>query len=234
MLFRLPRSGRFRDALTGGDARPCLDLLADGPVPAAAGLALVRALAEQGREAALTAAYPALAALTGQAGFACLARLAFRARPPSSGVPGLWGEHLVDILALSEDAARHPWLVDLARFEWALHHACVARPLAPGPGARRQVRPDPSLSLLFADSDVAKIHSLALSGFEADWIDAGAPCHLLVYRHRGQVTLDSVEAEDWRALSVLAAAGENGDLTAEAAREPLLAEALRRGWFVAS
>ncbi len=83
---------------------------------------------------ALGITYPVLRRLVGEDFFAALARHHLTQDPPRTPVLLAWGGTLPETLAGLPAATQLPWLVDVARLEWAWHqsyHAAEADPLAP-------------------------------------------------------------------------------------------------------
>jgi hypothetical protein len=76
---------------------------------------------------ALQAAYPVVAQLIGDEGFADLARAFWHAQPPARGDVAQWGEGLAEFLHSSAQLQDEPYLPDVARVEWALH-LCAGAP----------------------------------------------------------------------------------------------------------
>lgn len=77
-------------------------------------------------ERALAAAFPTVAALLGEAGFAALARNCWRAHPPVCGDLGEYGAQLAAFITEQTNGtelAQLPYLADCARLDWALHQA---------------------------------------------------------------------------------------------------------------
>lgn len=74
----------------------------------------------------LAAAYPVCAALLGETDFSALARAYGRSQPSQSGNLNGYGERFSDLLDGQADAARVPWLAQLARLEWLIHRAHYA------------------------------------------------------------------------------------------------------------
>ena len=77
-------------------------------------------------ERALQAAYPVLTQLLGEDSLADLARAFWHAQPPVRGDLALWGDGLAGFIQASEQLAAEPYLPDVARVEWALHHSASA------------------------------------------------------------------------------------------------------------
>ena len=96
---------------------------------------------------ALQAAYPVLTQLLGEDSLADLARAFWHAQPPVRGDLALWGAGLAAFVAASEQLADEPYLADVARLEWALHHSASA---ADQPG-------DPASFALLLQHDPAQL-----------------------------------------------------------------------------
>jgi hypothetical protein len=90
------------------------------------GQAAYRAHGHALAERTLQAAYPVLAEFIGSENFGPLARELWHSHPPRCGDLGRWGEALPDLLGSLAALADEPCLPDLARVEWALHHASGA------------------------------------------------------------------------------------------------------------
>ncbi|WP_158558905.1 DNA-binding domain-containing protein [Rhodoferax lacus] len=78
-------------------------------------------------ERALRAAYPVLAQMLGDESFGDLARALWHAHPPQCGDIARWGEATADFVQVSEQLQGEPYLVDVARAEWALHRCAFAQ-----------------------------------------------------------------------------------------------------------
>ena len=98
-------------------------------------------------ERALQAAYPVLTQLLGEDSLADLARAFWHAQPPVRGDLALWGDGLAGFIQASEQLADEPYLPDVARVEWALHHSASA---ADQPG-------DPASFALLMQHDPARL-----------------------------------------------------------------------------
>ena len=77
-------------------------------------------------ERALQSAYPVLAQLMGQDGFADLARAFWHAKPPQRGDIAQWGGGLPEFVRQSAQLHEVPYLGDVAGLEWALHQSATA------------------------------------------------------------------------------------------------------------
>ena len=95
--------------------------------PRARGLKVYQANGHALAHSALQAAYPVVAQLIGDEGFADLARALWHAQPPARGDVACWGDGLAGFLQTSAQLQDEPYLPDVARVEWALH-ACAAAP----------------------------------------------------------------------------------------------------------
>jgi len=78
---------------------------------------------------ALRAQFPATERLLGDERFRFLAREYLRADPPRDAFLGLWGAGFADFLARSEHVARHPFVPDVTRVEYAHAEATHAQDL---------------------------------------------------------------------------------------------------------
>ena len=80
---------------------------------------------------ALPAAFPVLAQLVGEDGFAALAADFWQQQPPQHGDIAQWGAALPAFVQASEQLADVPYLADVAEVEWALHGAATAADTVP-------------------------------------------------------------------------------------------------------
>lgn len=93
----------------------------------ARGLKVYQANGHMLAQSSLQAAYPVVAQLVGDEGFADLARALWHAQPPTRGDVACWGDALADFLQSSVQMQDEPYLPDVARVEWALHR-CASAP----------------------------------------------------------------------------------------------------------
>ena len=100
---------------------PELALREAGP-RAARGLEAYRANAQALADRALGAAFPTVRLLVGAETFARLAADAWQAHPPQRGDIGVWGDAYAAWLQARPALSRWPYLGDVARLDWALHH----------------------------------------------------------------------------------------------------------------
>jgi Putative DNA-binding domain len=117
-----------------GDARPGVvaGWLRERPARVERGLQAYRANAGALAEKVLAATFPTLALLLGSEAAAGLARAHWRAEPPLRGDMAQWGEGLPAFIAADPQLASEPYLADVARLDWAVHHAEMAAE-APAP-----------------------------------------------------------------------------------------------------
>lgn len=90
------------------------------------GLQVYRTNAALLAERTLASTYPVVAQLIGQESFQPLARHYWRQRPPQRGDLGQWGAELPEFLEAEPQLANVVFVGDVARLEWALHHAASA------------------------------------------------------------------------------------------------------------
>lgn len=127
--------------------------LANAHTPQTArGLAAYRRNGHASAERSLIAAYPVISALIGEENFIHLARELWHHQPPRRGDLAQWGDALPDFLDQHAQLADMPYLVDVARAEWALHRAAGAPDATPDlPSFARLAQEDPlGLTLLLA------------------------------------------------------------------------------------
>lgn len=171
-------------------------------------------------ERALGAAYPVLAQLIGGESFAPLARHFWRCHPPRRGDVAHWGEGLATFLEASAQLADEPFLGDVARVEWALHHAATAAdaPLDP-PSFALLSAADPAeitltlgagVFLLASAYPVASIVNAHLLGEPAlaqaaALLRAGAAEHALVWRQGFKPRVCAITAAEQALLAALQA-----------------------------
>ncbi len=95
------------------------------------GLMAYRAHGHALAERCLTAAFPVVAQLVGEATLQSVARALWHAHPPEAGDMGQWGAALPGWLDQCDDLKSVPYLPDVARVEWALHGAARAADATP-------------------------------------------------------------------------------------------------------
>ncbi len=173
-------------------------------------------------ERALGAAYPVLAQLIGGESFAPLARHFWRSHPPRRGDVAHWGGELATFLEASAQLADEPFLGDVARVEWALHHAATAAdaPLDPSSfGLLSAVDPaeitltlGAGVFLLASAYPVASIvnaHLLSEPALAqaAALLRAGAAEHALVWRQGFKPRVCAITAAEHALLAAIQAEG---------------------------
>ena len=109
------------DAILGRGDAPPLRALAGVEGGTARGLLAYRANAKALAGRALAGNFPRLQEEFGEADFAAMAWVFWRAFPPRSGDLADWGDELAGFLALQPEM--EPRLVEQTRLEWALHEA---------------------------------------------------------------------------------------------------------------
>lgn len=91
------------------------------------GLSAYRVNAQATAQRALAAAYPVLAQWVGEDNFAYLARDFWHQHPPQRGDLAQWGGALAAFVDAAPQLQHLPYLADVARIEWALHHGASAQ-----------------------------------------------------------------------------------------------------------
>ncbi|MGE0096975.1 MAG: putative DNA-binding domain-containing protein [Hydrogenophaga sp.] len=125
-------------AQSGGDLRSLLSPLASR------GLSAYRSHGHALAERALRSAYPVLAEFIGAENFAPLAHRLWHEHPPRCGDMSRWGEALPQLLDSLDAMLHEPCLSDIARVEWALHHAAsAADAFLDAPSFERLTQEDP-------------------------------------------------------------------------------------------
>lgn len=124
-------------------------------------LAAYRANGHALAERSLLAAYPVIAALIGGDNFALLARDLWHRHPPQCGDLARWGDALPGFLQTNQQLAEAPYLGDVARAEWALHHAAGSPDAEPDlPSFARLGQEDPQGLALTLAPGTAVVSSL--------------------------------------------------------------------------
>jgi uncharacterized protein len=109
--------------LDGTQTQGLLPMLAGDPDLNTRRVALYRGNVVAHASRALQAAYPVLEKIVGAEFFSGLCRALWKAHPPQSGDWNTYGQLMADFLRDFAPAAAMPYLPDLARLEWAVHHA---------------------------------------------------------------------------------------------------------------
>lgn len=195
------------------------------------GLAAYRANAGAAAERALGSAFPTVRQLMGEPDFAALARAHWHAAPPHEGDLGRFGAGLPAFIAASASLAEEPYLVDVARLDWAVHEA-----------ERAADAPDAAAGLaLLAEADPLRLRLCLRPG--TTLVDSAHPVSDIWWAHRSDAPdrFDAVRAafaagradhalvrrEGWRAV-VETLAGADAAFTRAVLDGVPLAAALHR------
>ena len=181
---------------------------------AAGSLAVYRAQALAGWRAALAAAYPVVARLVGPAFFDEAADRYAGRHPSTSGDLHEFGDAFARFLGAYAPASGLPWLGDVARLEWALHHSAFAADAAPfdfaslaalapdrqgdvvlqwHPATRRISSPHPILSLWEANQRSRDGTPDRMTG----------PDKVIVTRARDGLRVRLLDAVEWRCAEAI-------------------------------
>jgi len=152
--------------------------------------------------------YPAIARIVGEGAFHALCRRYLAAFPPRSHDIGRAGEFLATHLPTDPVASALPFLPDLARFEWALAEATVARDVDPlrwndlavlGPErlADTPLRAAPATALVRSawPLDALRLAKDQADG-EIDIVLEGRPSAVLVWRQVVDARWRTVDADE--------------------------------------
>lgn len=136
------------------------DLAKQGDALRVRGLLAYRSNAQALAERALSAAYPVLTQLIGNESVTALACDFWYRHPPQSGDVAQWGGELAAFIETAPQLANEPYLVDVARVEWALHEAATAadRPVDPV-SFRLLTKSDPAQITLVPAAGLALVNS---------------------------------------------------------------------------
>jgi hypothetical protein len=190
--------------------------------------------------------YPALERIVGPAAFTGICRRYLAAFPPSSHDIGRAGASLASYLPRDPVTDRLPFLPDLARFEWALAEAFVARDAVPltwndvaAFGAQRladlAMRAAPGTAIIRSEWPLGDLRlAKDREDGEIDIVLEGRPATLLVWRHGLEPRWKAADADEAAmvegALSGLTPASllASGAFGAGQDAPPRLVAALRR------
>jgi len=111
----------------GGDEAPATELLAGPPERIKARLAVYRGNGAGNIRQALAGAYPVCARIVGSEFFAGVAREYLHRHPSTSGDLNGYGGEFAAFVAGFEHTQDLPYLPDVARLEWLVHHAYYAQ-----------------------------------------------------------------------------------------------------------
>jgi hypothetical protein len=165
----------------------------------------------------LAGAYPVIHQLVGADFFRLLAKRYIGQHPSRSGNLHRYGSEMADFLSQFEQTQHLEYLPDMARLEWAYHHAYFAddappleisrlATLAPESYEELRWRLHPACALLLSAYPVAAIWQAHQEGAPADFnIDPGSGGDsLLVYRQGLSVEISSIAAASHHWLAQLA------------------------------
>lgn len=102
-------------------------IFGDSVQDGAAGLSVYQRNLYMTAQRSLSVTYPVVAAMLGAEALYILGRWLLREELPVSGNWADWGDGLVRVLRASELHAAHPYLSDMAAYEWAFHLASGTR-----------------------------------------------------------------------------------------------------------
>jgi len=225
-----------------------------GQAGAMAGLDAYRRHADALAARALAAVHPVLGRLVGSDMLAQLARHLWREHPPQDGDIGQWGADLPGLLSRLPALAAMPWLADVARLEWALHHAAGAADEDPAGAAglhrlgvdepdQLRLRCRAGTQVLLADGPLWSIwqsHQQAPTAEElaacTQALHEGACEPVLVHRAGWQAQASPMAPADAAFTQALLAGQSLGQalrLHPPMAFEPWLLRALRERWLLA-
>ena len=183
--------------------------LGDAPERQARGLRAYRANAQATAARALAAAFPTVAALLGDETFNAVAARHWQLHPPERGDLSQFGTAFTSALADDPQLSDLPYLADVARLDWAVHHCAMAAD-APGTVA--------GLALL-ADTDPAELRLMLWPGLRL--LSSAWPVVSIWQAHQPPAEAQS----DLTAPDKLAVAGQ-----ALAAQQAETALVWRSGW----
>ena len=229
-MHALPELQRAFGAALRDDDAPPPAAVAGGRFSPAARLQVYRNNHRIGLRNALADCYPVLARLVGDGFFAWTAHRYLLAHPPRRGNLHEFGAALPAFLASFEGAARHPWLLDVARLEWARqeayhaaeHDALDLRRLAAVPAEQQErlrFRLHPACRLLVSRWPLLAILEANTGDGPVDTtvdLDAGGD-RLLVSRPDTTVLTESLQPGPFALLESVAA----GDVFGEACEQAL-------------
>ncbi len=206
----------------------------------AAALAVHRSNWLGAREQALATAYPALKRVLGERCFATLAR-DFPAAESDLNLLGRGFPQWLRVVRCGRpELAALPYLVDLARLEWAVHAAYFAADdPAPDGGPYRRAQRAPrayrfrvsaSLSLLASRWPIAAIRRLNCAPGPAKSVAAGA-CHLVVWRQRVEPIVAELPAAAWRLLRAAQRGASVAEMLDSGMRPDAIGGFVAQGWI---
>jgi uncharacterized protein (UPF0276 family) len=196
--------------LDAADAGPAVSLIKGEAV--AQRLGIYRGNLSANWEKGLSAAFPVVQQLVGEAFFSALARAYGKACPSPDPDLNLFGARFAQFLGGFEHVAQFPYLPDMARLEWALHLSYYAPdvqaldladlaglPPAAVESMRLQLRP--ASSLLRSDWAVAQLWLAHQPGGPAFPLQMAGESRALIVRPQWQPQLVELPAAAFAALS---------------------------------
>lgn len=180
-----------------------------------------------GLSEAMRTQFPATERIVGTEFFAALARVYVSTEPPRSPVMMKYGERFPAFIERFEPAAAIPYLVDVARLEFArtqAYHAADAEPLNAAAWqaidvdalAALRVVLHPSLRIVRSTFPVVTIWSMNSGGMEPASIEDCGPEDALIVRPRGTVEVRQLPPGGAAFLEALAAGMTLGEAAAAA------------------
>jgi hypothetical protein len=174
---------------------------------------------------ALTATYPVVTRLVGEAFFDEAARAYAAAHPSSSGDLNQYGGHFAAFLAAYPHAASLPYLPDVARLEWACHECEQAPDAAPfdfaalaavAPAAHGGLRftLHPSVRLVASAHPIVSIHAANAPERDGTPQRTQGAEHALVHRVEGRARVQDCGQAGFELLQALARGARLGDTAA--------------------
>lgn len=205
----------FAGALRTGDMAGLADWLPGQE--AQVRFAVYRNNVVRGAIEALRSAYPAVNTAVGANFFSPMAKSYWEARPPQMQTMTLYGAGFADHIAIYAPAAGLPYLGDIARLDRAwleAHHAAESAPLDPAqiaeippadlPGLLLSLHP--SVRLLTLGHEVADMWAAGRAGRAPESRTLAAePQYLAVWRQRGSVRHEVLDASHHQFLTTLSA-----------------------------
>ncbi len=206
-----------RTLLAGGSDQELLSLLAVPPEQRERRLAVYRNNVRHALLGVLEAAFPVIQQLIGAECFTATALAFVAKRPPRRPALYGYGRDLPAFLAEFQPLAELPWLVDVARLEWARNEALFAagrEPLTPARLAAVPVADLPGLRLVLHPSArllespwpihaIWDVHQPAGGPLEA--VDLGQAETVLVWRRDGTVRQRLMTPGEFALLAAFAA-----------------------------
>ncbi len=187
------------------------------------GLAIYRNNLKYTASRALLITYPVLTQLVGERVIQQLASQLLKLDPPTSGDWGDWGEPISQLIATSSLGDTHPFLTDIARFEWARHQVARSKVTPTDPQALSAIQVDallqtnielaPSVQLLKSDHPIEAIWLAHQHSHETNTLDENLfaeaigqhndQCQLLIYQYQSRVQMDRLSTLEFQWFSAL-------------------------------